>query len=321
MKCIDKYSKLFLCTLAASCFFTGCASNNNEVTSFEKNEYKKTAYSAEGYAQHLCVGEDDIAMDSVTTDPALKSAGLFSLNDEKILYADNIYQEVYPASLTKVLTAYVALKYGNLDDVVTVHKNATVFPAGAQLCGLREGDKLTLRDLLNGLLLYSGNDNAVAIAEHISGSIEKFADLMNSEAYKLGATHTHFVNPHGLHDDDHHTTAYDMYLIFSACMKQDSFLDIIGQPSYTATITGANGEQRQVTWLPTNLYASNEAEHPQGLELLGGKTGNTNEAKRCLIYLTKDSHEKYYISIVMGAETKPLVYTNMNAMLNAIPNK
>ena len=303
----------------AGCVFTGCTSQADQVSRYEKEEYKKTAYIAEGYAEHLCVGENDVSMTNVATEPTLKAAGLFSLDDETVLYADNIHEKAYPASLTKILTAYVALQYGDLTDTVTVSKNATVFPKGAQLCGLKEGDQVTLKDLLGGLLLYSGNDNAVAIAEHISGSVEEFAKLMNSEAYKLGATNTHFVNPHGLHDDDHYTTAYDLYLIFKECMKNDVFLDIIGQPSYTGTLTGVNGEKRQLTWLPTNLYASGEAEKPQNLTLLGGKTGNTNEAKRCLIFLTKDSQGKQYISVVMGAETKPLVYTNMNAMLNAIP--
>ena len=318
MKCIDKYSKLFLCTLLAGCVFTGCTSQSDQVSRYEKEDYQKTAYIAEGYAEPLCVGNNDVAMDNVSTQETLKAAGLFSLDEEKVLYADNIHEKVYPASLTKVLTAYVTLKYGNLTDTVTVSKNATVFPKGAQLCGLKEGDQVSLKDLLGGLLLYSGNDNAVAIAEHISGSVEEFAKLMNSEAYKIGATNTHFVNPHGLHDDNHYTTAYDLYLIFKECMKEDVFLEIIGQPSYTGTLTGANGVKRQLTWLPTNLYASGEAEKPQNLTLLGGKTGNTSEAKRCLIFLTKDNSDKHYISIVMGAETKPLVYTNMNAMLNAV---
>ena len=318
MKCIDKYSKLFLCTLLAGCVFTGCTSQSDQVSRYEKEDYQKTAYIAEGYAEHFCVGDNDVVMDNVSTQETLKAAGLFSLDEEKVLYADNIHEKVYPASLTKVLTAYVTLKYGNLTDTVTVSKNATVFPKGAQLCGLKEGDQVSLKDLLGGLLLYSGNDNAVAIAEHISGSVEEFAKLMNSEAYKIGATNTHFVNPHGLHDDNHYTTAYDLYLIFKECMKEDVFLDIIGQPSYTGTLTGANGVKRQLTWLPTNLYASGEAEKPQNLTLLGGKTGNTSEAKRCLIFLTKDNSDKHYISIVMGAETKPLVYTNMNAMLNAV---
>ena len=91
-------------------------------------------------------------------------------------------------------------------------------------------------------MLCSGNDCGTAIAEHISGSEEAFAELMNTEAAKLGATGTHFVNPHGLHDDDHYTTAYDLYLIFNAACKYQLFMDIISMDSYSAEITGADGE-------------------------------------------------------------------------------
>lgn len=131
------------------------------------------------------------------------------------------------------MTAYVALKYGNLDDMVTISERATDFAEDEQVCGLQAGDQLSLRDLLNGLLLYSGNDCAVAIAEHVSGSVEAFVDKMNEEARNLGATGTHFVNPHGLQNEDHYTTAYDLYLMFNACLQNPQFVEMISQTSYT----------------------------------------------------------------------------------------
>lgn len=305
--------------MLCSSLLIGCASSGKNLTEYESIEYKKTMYKAEGVAEKLCVNaNENISYKSVNTDMALSAAGLFSLNDEEILYGRNIYKKIYPASTTKILTALVALKYGNLDDVVTVSKTATEFPPAASLCGIKEGDKLTLRELLYGLLIPSGNDAAVAIAEHISGDVENFAKLMNKEAYDIGATHTHFVNPHGLHDDNHYTTAYDLYLIFNQCIQYDEFIKIVSEIKHDMPVTNADGTTRTVQLETTSLYGLGKADKPEQLTVIGGKTGNTGEAKRCLILLSKNDQGHSYVSIVMGAETKPLVYENMNKMLNAV---
>lgn len=221
------------------------------------------------------------------------------------------------------MTALVALKYGDLNGEVTVSENADKdsFAYDEQTCGLESGDQLTLSDLLNGLLLYSGNDNAVAIAEYIGGTMDKFADMMNEEAKKLMATGTHFVNSSGLHDENHYTTAYDLYLIFQECLKYDEFVEIISSDSYTADITGADGTVRQVTWEPTNYYATGEAQSPDNVTIIGGKTGTTDPAGNCLVLLEKDKNDHPYISIVMGADTKALLYQDMTTLIKAIPEK
>ena len=136
--------------------------------------------------QDLCVGgtENTAAADGIDTDYA-QSAAVFSVQDEEITYAQNIYQRMYPASTTKILTAYLALKYGNLDDVLTVSSDAVnTLMSGSSICGLKPGDQLTLDQALYGLMLCSGNDAANVIAEYISGSTDKFAELMNKEAQK-----------------------------------------------------------------------------------------------------------------------------------------
>ncbi len=205
--------------------------------------------------------------------------------------------------------------------MVTVSENASSasFGADEQVCGILAGDQLTLEDLLYGLLLQSGNDNAVAIAEHIGGSVESFADMMNAQAAKLMATNSHFVNPNGLHSEEHYTTAYDLYLIFNECIRHQEFVDIIAADSYTAHITGADGTEREMQFTPTNYYASGNAALPQGEEIIGGKTGTTDEAGSCLILLVEDESKNPYISIVMGADTKEILYNDMTAIIEAIP--
>ena len=144
--------------------------------------------------------------------------------------------------------ALVALKYGNLADQVTVTEDAVITEAGATLAGIEPGDVLTLEQLLYGLMLPSGNDAGAAIAVHIAGSVEAFADMMNEEAARIGAVDTHFVNPHGLHDPDHYTTAYDLYLIFHEAMKDATFRKVAGSTAYTASYRDKSGQTVTKTW-------------------------------------------------------------------------
>lgn len=321
MKCISKKRKavyfvllLFVILLCSS----GCG-KEEELTEYasdyEAMHYNYSLYKGQLFASELCVADEDILLEGFSGDKSLHASGLFDTKNQSTIYAENLFEELYPASTTKLLTALIVLKYGNLEDVVTVSKNATDFEWDEQVCGLEEGDQITLNDLLNGLILYSGNDTAVAIAEHISGSVDEFAKLMNEEAKKLGATKTHFVNPHGLHHKNHKTTAYDLYLIFNECCKDQRFLDIIAQKKYTGTITNVDGEVRKVQWGVTHYYASEKAKEPEGVYVVGGKTGTTDEAGSCVILLNYDEAGGTYISIIMGASDKTILYDDMSKLL------
>ena len=323
--------------IAAVTIYKGSNKTESLVQEYETSNYTKTLYKGQLFAEDLCTASEDVPLtfshtsEDITSstdktdssgstdssdanvssdgnalgfDPqSVHAVGLFDVNNAETDCAYNIHKKIYPASTTKILTALVALENGNLSDTVTVADEADSgkFAADEQTCGIKAGDQLTLEDLLNGLLLYSGNDNAVAIADHIAGSTEKFAEMMNAEAKKLMATNSHFVNPSGLHDDNHYTTAYDLYLIFNECIKHDDFVKIINSSSYTAHITGADGTKRDVKWEPTNYYAKGEATPPDNVTIIGGKTGTTKGAGNCLILLTKDSSGNPYISIIMGA--------------------
>ena len=293
------------------------SNNGSNIKEYEKDSYTGSIYQGQMFAQDLCVASDDVQLSGFEDDTTLHGAALFDLENESVVYGYNLYDRLYPASTTKVLTAYVALKYGNLEDQVTVSANATDFNWDESICGLQTVDTLSMYDLLCGLMLVSGNDAAAAIAEHISGSTEEFAELMNREAAALGATGTHFVNPHGLPDDNHYTTVYDLYLFFNACMKDERFVDIISMDSYTVELKGADGTVRTDEWEPTHFYASGEATAPEGIHIVGGKTGTTLKAGNCVILYEEASDGSPYISVIMGAETKPLLYEEMNRLLSA----
>lgn len=235
--------------------------------------------------------------------------GIFDLNNRKTLYAQGVFKKLEPASLTKVLTAYCALKYGNLDDVIEVSDIVNLITdPGASTCNFKPGDKLTLRQLLYCFLVHSGNEIGNVIAEYISGDIESFAELMNEEAAKLGATHTHFTNPHGLSEEEHYTTAYDLYLIFNEAIKNPDFLDMISTKTYECTYTDASGETVTQSFNNTNRFLHNEYLPGNGITILGGKTGSTNEAGMCLVVLAYDAQNNPYISIVMKATSRVQLY-------------
>ena len=290
------------------------------VAAYEEQTYGMSIYKSDMFADDLCVTAKDVEFKAFRTRDEFHGALLFDLNSQEVLYSERVHEKLYPASTTKILTAYLALKYGDLLDSVTVSKNATNIPSDSSSANLKVGDVLTLRDLLYGLMLPSGNDSAIAIAEHISGSVEEFAKLMNKEAKALGATNSHFVNPHGYQDKKHYTTAYDLYLIFNECIKDETFLDIISAKKWTTTVGEKSGARRTVTWNQSNQFINGAREVPKGISLFGGKTGTTYDAGACILLYGKNKSDVPYISIIMGASSRRNLYDNMTYLLAAIPD-
>ena len=291
--------------------------NRDFLLKYEKHAYTGSLYEYSMPIDELCVSTEDVRHSAFETEDEFHAISLLDLNESKFIYAENMHEKLYPASTTKLMTAYLALKYGNLEDVVVVTSNAQAIPIDSSRAGLRVGDELSLHDLLYALLLPSGNDAAVAIAEHISGNVEAFVDLMNEEAYRLGATNTHFVNPHGYQDENHYTTAYDLYLIFQTCLKNADFKEIISSPYYELQITQQNGTYRNEKWIQTNWYINGYASVPEEMHAIGGKTGTTDEAGSCLITCFEDAQMNSYVAIVMGADSRNVIYNNINEMIQS----
>ena len=139
---------------------------------------------------------------------------------------------------------------------------------------------------------------------------------MNDEMKALGAVHSHFTNPHGLHDDKHYTTPYDLYLVFHELLNNDIFLDIINQSHYTAKFRGADGKRKAVTFYSTDRYLLGRASAPEGITVIGGKTGTTSNAGSNLILYTKNKDGSGYISLIMKAEYADSLYFQMNHLLS-----
>ena len=318
-----KRASALLCALlfTASMGLTGCFGGLKEayvaserIPALEE-ETAATRFS-DAFASDLCVVTDEASYnpDFVTS----QAAALFDMDDREVLYSKDVFERMYPASITKIMTALVAIKEGDLKSRVLVTDDAVITEPGATLCGIEPGDTLTLEQLLYGLMLPSGNDAGAAIAVHIAGSIEAFSDMMNQEAVRLGATGTHFVNPHGLNDPDHYTTAYDLYLIFNEALKYPVFRQIVGTTAYTANYHNKNSEPVSKTWKGSNWFMTGERETPDGLKVFGGKTGTTKAAGYCLIMASRDDSDKEYISVVLKADSRPHLYDNMANIISKI---
>jgi len=275
------------------------------------------------FARELCVVADESVFDEADVDS--EAGVLFCLDDKDVLYSKNAFERLYPASTTKIMTALLAIKYGNLEDMVTVTEDAVIMEAGATLADIKPGDVLTLEQLLYGLMLPSGNDAAAAIAIHMSQSMEGFARLMNEEAARLGATGTHFANPHGLHDENHYTTAYDLYLIYNEALKYPKFREVTGAVTYTADYKDKDGNDVKKVWEGGNWYMTARRGTPEGLSVFSGKTGITQAAGCCLVMASKtdeglENGGKEYVSIIMKAATRDSLYNNMTNIISKIVN-
>ena len=317
--------KRLLCSALCACILTGCG--ETEVSYTGAYDITETVSLASDdapedtqrhfFGEELCVGEDVFTQNPDVSDNVAKAMGLFDLTTGEILYSKNIYDRIYPASTTKLMTIYLTLKYGKLSDEVEVSARAVDQAADSSVCGLNEGDVISVEELLYGLMLRSGNDAAVALAEYVSGSVEEFADLMNEEAAALSCTGSHFVNPNGLHNEEHYTTVYDLYLIFNAASKYEEFIRIIGTPVHTAEYADAYGDPVVVDWSNTNKFINGDVRPPEGYIITGGKTGTTSAAGYCLTLMGRNAIGDVVVAIVMKAGSRGDLYEVMKQMMSA----
>lgn len=241
--------------------------------------------------------------------------------DTSFIRYKNPYTEMPIASLTKLMTMLVILRNcEDLEEIYEVPAEAINLERNASVANLQAGDKLKIRDLLYALMLPSGNDAALALAINCAGgSVDNFSIMMNNEANKIGAMHTHFVNPHGLNSNYHYSCCYDLYLIIRQLLKYPVFSEITKSKTYKAKITDLTGNERELVWENTNYFVMGEMVISSNVSLVAGKTGYTQNAGDCLAIVSQAiNNDEEYISIVLNATSKSNVYRNTNRLLGAI---
>ena len=258
--------------------------------------------SADAPAEDDSVPEDRLLSSRTSFSVAAKAALLIDLNTGRAVYEQDADERVYPASLTKIMTCLLALENGNLSDVVTVSASALDdLDADSSVAGLQIGEQMTLENLLYCMMVVSGNDACNVIAEHIAGSITDFVRMMNQRAYELGCLNTHFSNPHGLHDENHYTTARDLSIITQAALKSENFRQIVD--TYEYQLPDDNVRQNIPKLKTTNMLIYRSMSNSLYYSRAHGiKTGYTSQAGRCVISeATGDGLD--LLGIVCGAAT------------------
>jgi len=244
---------------------------------------------------------DNYDAQEIFKDITAQSLLIGEMNSERILYERNSQEKIYPASLTKLMTAILVAENCELDEIVTVSEKAIFsVPSGYVNANLQVGEQLTVEDLLYVMLIPSANDAANALAEHIGGSIDSFATMMNTKAKELGCTGSNFTNPSGLHEKEHYTTTRDLYLISKEAITKPIIRKVIKTTRYTLPETNKYTDTKMKRIFTTTNYMMRSSLTKYYCDYcIGGKTGYTTEAKNCVVeYAEKDGVE--LIAIVMG---------------------
>ena len=266
------------------------------------------------YSQAPVTLQDDLSdLPDWPSAPSVQAqcAILIDAHSGNILYSKNMHTPQPPASITKVLTALVACENNSMSDTVTFSHDAVYdLPWDSSIVGFSQDERVNLKDVLYGLMLKSGNEAAQGIAEHVAGSISAFADMMNERATEAGATNSHFVNPHGLHHEDHYTTAYDMAMILRAAVQNETFLEIASTSYYEISPTNIKKDGYKFS-CGHKMLRKNQKEYYE--YAVAGKTGYTSKAGNTLVTYAKKGDLELICVILQSKQTQ---YTDTKALLD-----
>ena len=277
-------------------------------------------YELGGYQSEYAVIKDSEEIQADIFKDDCYAALLIDNETNTPLVSHNSLRRIYPASTTKLMTALVvcdALYDGkiSLDDNVTLSHDIYIDEEGALVSQLNAGCTISVRSLMYGLLMRSYNDFAIILAEYVGGDVSTFCSMMNEKAAEIGATGSHFVNPHGLHDDNHYVTAYDMYIILKEAEKYDIIREIDSYSSFTYTYTDSQGIEMKDDISPTNQFLAGETKLPSNITIESWKTGTTRAAGDVLGMNVLIDGKSYTLFVADGV-SKDDLYDKIGTMFN-----
>ena len=233
-----------------------------------------------------------------------EAAILVEISTGRIIYEKNSTKKLYPASTTKILTAILVIENCNLNDLVTVRQSALDnIPTGYVTCNLQVGEELSVKDLLYALMIPSANDAAYVLAEHVAGSVDNFSVMMNDKAREIGCKTTHFVNPNGIHDDSHYSTAYDLYLLANYAMKNETFRNLVAATEDTLPATEKYPNEDRILKTTNELLNKNSRNYYYK-NAIGIKTGYTSKAGNCLVAASSRDGLEFIAVVLNGGTTE-----------------
>ena len=266
------------------------------------------------FADNSNISQKDININDITTNSS--SCLLMDVKTGKIIYAKNAYEKMYPASTTKLMTAILTLENCKLTDTAIVSHNAIYsIPVGYSHASLKEDEELTIEQLLNVLLIPSANDAAIVLAEHISGSVEEFSKLMNEKAKSLGCLNTNFVNPNGIQNKNHYSTAYDLALIGKYALKFPDIKRIAMVKQYTLPTTNKYDKTDRI-FNATNGLINDDVLNKNYYEYATGlKTGYTDASGYCIVSTAKKD-DKELIAVILNSDSISKRYSDCKTLFN-----
>lgn len=272
-------------------------------------------------------GNETVVPKNASTNAELFPECLFMLvmneTDHEVIVAKNPHVRIYPASMTKMMTACVvldAIESGkiSLTDMVTIENHYDLTYDDVAPFDMSYGSVISVKDLLYGLMIESNNYYALILADYVAGSEDAFVRMMNDKAKSIGATGTHFENPHGLDEEQHFTSPYDTYLILKELASHDIVREIDSFETYEYTYTNGIGETVDMESVPTNAFLLGEASLPSGFTMLSWKTGTTSAAGNCLAMMV-EHQGKQYVLIGSSTESRRALYEAMIRAICMIP--
>lgn len=318
--------KLLMGFIVLAVLLCGCSKDSSVVNGFSDSDNDSEladsplAY-ADGIASSVAVVPEGAENSEGSEKIYSESALLVDATDGVVLFQKNAHKKQYPASTTKILTSLVTLKNADTASSRTIGNEVIITEDNVVMCDYRIGDVISYDVIIHGAMMKSGNDAAAALALFAADSLENFSEMMNEEAKSLGATESNFVNPHGLYDDNHYSTAYDMYLIFNEAIKYDKFIDVLACKSFSGSFTRRTSYNEYIInaqYTNTNRYVNGERQAPSHINVIGGKSGYTEVAKRSYVMLAEANGHRY-IFVTMRCEDYEQMYSDLDYLMSLIP--
>ena len=319
-----KKIRIIAMTMAITILLSGCGWSDKSVLLAHEHGLSEdvdsvsslTAGTQQWSGTQLCIPDEQAMYEDEEINA--QTALLFRLDQPEAVYAKNVYQEMNPASITTLFTAYVVLQNKELSDTVTVTADAVSNLYRTSTVGLEQGNQLTVEQLLYGMLLCSGVDAANVLAIETAGSMEAFVRMMNAAAEDCGCVDTQFENPNGLTATGHYTSAYDIYLILRRLSEDERFMKIISAGTYEAVYKDADGNKKEETYTSTVQYVEDGVSQIGSVSIVGGKTGTTQSAGHCLALICENREGERYLAVVMKASSRDRLYEQIEHIVKKI---
>lgn len=269
-----------------------------------------------GIAQELCVGKDNTSLEGIHGSEG-EASGLFDIRRKEIPYSRNLYERISPGKITQLMTVLTASEALEQEETVVIEAEDVVQKYSGTTSGLSVGNEISVKQLVNAVLVYSAEDACLALARAAAGDRDSFVEQMNRKAQELGMTNTRFSNVTGSAEEEQYTTVYDSYLLLHQMLQNQDLINAMGLSGYTMNCTKSNGDLKQTRLDSDNPYLTGILDVPKDVTVLGGKY-TASSSENATFLLVQNYYGDVFVLIVSGADGEGTMNTRMREMLNKV---